>query len=101
MLAMFSITPLDKGESVSEWVARVLDLVDQSGLDYQVTPMATIVEGEFDLVMALVSACHKKMREHSRRVITTIKIDDREGAKDMLSKKIESVEGRLGRELKK
>jgi len=101
MLAMFSITPLDKGESVSEWVARVLDLVDQSGLDYQVAPMATIVEGEFDLVMALVSACHKKMREHSRRVITTIKIDDREGAKDMLSKKIESVEGRLGRELKK
>lgn len=100
-MAEFSVVPLDKGESVSKYVALVLDLVDQSGLDYQFTPMATIVEGDFDRIMELVSACHKKMRGTSRRVITTVKIDDREGAGGRIRSKVLSVEQKLGRELKK
>lgn len=101
MLAMFSIAPLDKGESVSKYVAEIMDMIDKSGLDYQVTPMATIVEGEFDPVMDLIRSCHKKMRENSKRVITSIKIDDRDGATGRLSGKIEAVEEHLGRKLKK
>ena len=46
VLLEFSMTPLDKGESVSAYVARSLDIVDRSGLPYQLTPMGTIVEGE-------------------------------------------------------
>ena len=100
-MAEFTVVPLDKGESVSEYVAKVLELVDASGLDYQFTPMATIVEGDLDKVVGLVLECHKKMRDISSRVITTLKIDDREGVTDGLSKKVKSVEGRLGKELKK
>ena len=95
------MVPLDKGESVSKYVAQVLDLVDQSGLAYRFTPIATIVEGEFEKIIELIRACHLSMREQSRRVITTIKIDDREGATSRLTGKIESVEKHLGRELKK
>ncbi len=100
-IAEFSVVPLDKGESVSGHIAPLLDLVDKSGLDYQFTPMATIVEGEFDKVLELVAHCHKKMREGSKRVITTIKIDDREGAEGMICKKVESVEKIVGRDLRK
>lgn len=100
-MAEFSVVPLDKGESVSEYVAKVLDLVDQSGLAYQFTPMATIVEGDFDKVVELIVSCHKKMRGISGRVITTVKIDDREGVTDALTRKTASVEGKLGRKLKK
>lgn len=100
-IAEFTVVPLDKGESVSKYVAQVLDLVDKSGLDYRFTPMATIVEGDFDRIMDLVGACHKKMRTISRRVITTVKVDDREGVTDALGRKTKSVEKSLGRELKK
>ncbi len=101
VMAEFSVVPLDKGESVAGWIAEVIKLVDDSGIDYQLTPMATIVEGEMDEVMELIRSCHQKMREVSARVITTIKIDDREGAQGRLAGKVESVEKHLGRKVRK
>ncbi len=101
MLAEFSIVPLDKGESLSEYVSKVLDLVDESGLEYKLTPMGTIVEGDWDEVMNLIKKCHHTMREHSDRVETKIIIDDRKGAKNRITGKIESVEKKLGKKLKK
>ncbi len=44
-LMEFSMIPLDKGASFSEYVARILKIVDESGLDYQLNPMGTVVEG--------------------------------------------------------
>lgn len=101
MIAEFSIVPLNKGESVSEYVSEMLDIIDDSGVDYKFTPMATIVEGDWNTVMNLISKCHHAMRKRSKRVVTDIKIDDREGAENRISKKIESVEKKVGRELKK
>ncbi len=101
MLAEFSVVPLDKGVSLSDYVSKVLDLVDQSGLEYQLPPMGTIVEGDWDEVMNLIKKCHHTMREHSDRVETKIIIDDRVGAKNRITGKIESVEKKLGKKLKK
>src|SRR6266566_4594705 len=41
LLAEFSIWPMDKGESVSEYVARAIDIVDRSGLPYKLGPLGT------------------------------------------------------------
>ncbi|NPV04517.1 MAG: MTH1187 family thiamine-binding protein [Syntrophaceae bacterium] len=101
MLVQFSIVPLGRGESISEHVARVLDLVDGSGLPYRLTPMGTIVEGEWDEVMALIGACHREALRGAPRALTTIIIDDRPGKADRITEKIRSVEKRLGRELRK
>jgi len=100
-IAEFSMVPLDKGESVSEHLAPVLEMVDASGLDYRFTPMATIVEGDLDKVLSLITECHKKMRESSKRVLTTVRIDDREGAYAQIRKKVESVERKAGKSLRK
>jgi hypothetical protein len=35
----FAMFPTDKGSSVSEYVSRILKVVDQAGLPYQLTPM--------------------------------------------------------------
>ena len=45
VLIEFAMTPRAKGDSVSADVARILDVIDRSGLAYQLTPMGTIVEG--------------------------------------------------------
>lgn len=101
MIVEFTIVPLDKGDSLSRYVAGVIDIVDSSGLDYCLTPMGTIVEGDWDEVMELIHICHSSVRKYSKRVTTTIKIDDREGACDRIVGKMRSVEEKLGREVHK
>jgi len=101
MLVQFSIVPLGKGASISEHVSRVLKIVDEGGLPYRLTPMGTVVEGEWDEVMALIRTCHLEVLKSMPRLLTTITIDDRPGKPDRITEKIRSVEKKLGRELKK
>ncbi len=99
-IAEFSITPIGKGTSVSEWVARCVDLVDRSGLPYRLNPMGTVVEGPFDDVMALIARCHGAVAADCERISTVIKIDDRRGATGRLDAKVDAIEKRLGRKLR-
>jgi uncharacterized protein (TIGR00106 family) len=101
MLVEFSVVPLGKGESVSQYVAECLRIVDASGLDYRINPMGTVVEGEYDEVMDLVKKCHMRVMELAPRVITTVKIDDRRGTRGMIANKVKSVEEKLGKKLKR
>jgi uncharacterized protein (TIGR00106 family) len=101
VLLEFSMSPLDKGESLSEYVARSLDIIDKSGLPYQLTPMGTIVEGEWDEVMALVTACYKRMSQDCNRISTSMRIDARAGKSGRLKSKIGAIESKLGRTLSK
>ena len=101
MIAEFSVVPLGKGESVSQYVAECLKIVDASGIEYRINPMGTVLEGDYDEVMGVVKKCHMRVMELSQRVVTSIKIDDRKGRKGMLDGKIRSVEKRLGKELRK
>lgn len=100
VLLEFSMSPLGKGESVSGFVARSLEIVDRSGLDYRLNPMGTILEGEWDEVFAVVGECFEAMRADCARITCSIKVDYREGAKGRLESKVRSVEERLGRKLK-
>lgn len=101
VLLEFSMIPLGKGESVSEYVSRSLDIIDRSGLSYRLNPMGTVVEGEWDEVFAVVKQCYERMREDCPRVSVAIKVDAREGAGGRLEGKVARVEEKLGRELKK
>ncbi len=100
VLLEFSMTPLGTGESVSEYVARSLEIIDASGLDYRLTPMGTILEGEWEKVMAVVTRCYERMHRDCPRITCSIKIDAREGATGRMEGKIDSVERRLGRTLR-
>jgi len=101
MLIEFSIVPIGTSSSLSARIAEVLDIVDSSGLPYKLTPMGTIVEGEWDDLLRLVKKCHRKIMKHEERVLTRIIIDDRKGRTGGLDRKIRSVEKRLGRSLQK
>jgi len=93
----FSIVPLGAGESLSRYVAECVRIVEESGLPYQLTPMGTILEGEWDEVMEVIAHCHRAMRARFRRVLTTIRIDDREAPPGRLVAKVRSVEEKLKR----
>ena len=100
VLLEFSMTPLGKGESVSQYVARSLDIIDKSGLDYRLHAMGTILEGEWDEVFAVVKQCYEAMSVDCDRITCTIKVDARKGAQGRLTGKVRSVEQKLGRKLR-
>ena len=93
------MSPLDKGDSLSQYVARSLDIIDRSGLPYQLTPMGTIIEGEWDQVMAVVTSCFGRMSQDCGRISTSIRIDYRAGKSGRLQSKVKAIEARLGRTL--
>lgn len=95
MLAEFSVVPIGKGESVSQYVAECVRIVERSGLPYRLNPMGTVVEGDYDAVMVVVRDCHMKVMSMATRVITTVKMDDRKGVEGAIDRKVESVLKRL------
>ncbi len=101
VLLEFSMYPLDRGESLSRYVARSLDIIDGSGLDYRCHAMGTVIEGEYDEVMEVVRKCFERMSEDCDRVVCTIKVDSRRGQSGRLEGKVASVEKKLGRSVRK
>lgn len=100
MLAQFSIFPVGAKEALAKDVAKIVDLIDKSGLPYKVGAMGTVVEGEWNEIMALIGKCHRAMRRTNRRVYTSIVIDDRKGARNRLAGKVQDVEAVLKRKLR-
>lgn len=100
VLLEFSMTPLGKGESVSKFVARSLDIIDRSGLPYRVNPMGTVIEGDWDEVFGVVRKCFERMKKDCTRISTSIKLDYRKGRGGRITAKVESIEKKLKRKLK-
>ena len=82
-------------------MARILDVIDQSGVAYQLTPMGTILEGEWEQVMAVVTACFKTLQSglpaHRHEPEDGL---SRRIRNSRLRSKIAKVEQHLGRKLK-
>ena len=64
--------------------------------------MGTVVEGEWDRVMTLAKQCHLAILASTTRVMTTIRIDDRKDRPgSRMVQKVQSLEAKLGRPLRK
>jgi uncharacterized protein (TIGR00106 family) len=102
MLFQVSMFPTSKGTpSASADVAKVIDIIDRSGLPYRLTAMSTVIEGSWEKVMPVLNRARKMLRRNHSRVYIVMTIDDRKGARGRLTGKINSVEGKLGREVSK
>lgn len=92
----FSIFPLDKGESLSAYVARAIRIVRESGLPYVFSPMSTSIEGEWDEVLAVVTRCKEELEKDCTRIHVAMRVDWRSGQTGRLTAKIQAVEDKLG-----
>lgn len=79
VIVQFSTSPLGKGVSVSRFVAEALKEVENSGLKYLLTPMATVLEADTpeEACKVILKAHEAVFRAGAKRVVTDIKIDDR------------------------
>ena len=104
MLAELEIVPIGtENASLSTLLAEVARLIDQSGLDYRVGAMGTVVEGDWDRIMVLAKQCHQAVLRSTNRVMTTIRIDDRKDqpGNGRIIQKVQSLEAKVGRPLKR
>ena len=102
MLAEFELVPIGTNSpSLSPLLAEVAKLIDASGLVYRVGAMGTVVEGEWDQLMALAKRCHQALLCSSDRVMTTIRIDDRKDqpGPGRIVQKVRSLEDKVGKPL--
>lgn len=96
MLAELSVVPLDKGHTgMSRYVAESIKIIQESGLDYEIHAMGTLIEGPSDRVFEVIRKCHENMVAQSDRVVTSVKIDDKKGAEGTIRRKVASVEEKL------
>jgi uncharacterized protein (TIGR00106 family) len=98
MLFELSITPLGDVH-LSEEIAQILEVIDQSGLPYQLTPGSTYIEGSWDEVLPVIRACHATARRSSRHVITSVRIEDDEGEPNKIRRNVESVQDKASADL--
>ncbi len=102
VLVSISIFPLDKGESVSVFVARAVRVIKDSGYPYRVSPMETTLETEtLDEALAVIRKCFEVLEPDCRRVICNVKVDYRKGRTSGILSKLESLEEKLGEAIEK
>lgn len=91
-----SVVPVGVGVSVSSYVAECVKIVQQSNLAYQLTPMGTIVEGETEALFDIALKLHKSpFLMGAKRVVTSIKLDERIDKKVALQDKVLSVTSKI------
>ena len=98
VLLEYAIFPTDKGESVSKYVSRVIDMIRSSGYPYKFTAMGTIVEAPtVREALEIVAKSYDLLEGDCNRVYSSIKLDIRKGQDNRLEKKIKSVEDKIGK----
>jgi uncharacterized protein (TIGR00106 family) len=97
-IVQVSIVPIGtSSSSVSKYVARALSVLEnEKDVAYKLTPMGTIIEGNLDKVLSIVSQMHESVFDKEvRRVLTTITIDDRRDKPSTMESKLNSVQNKL------
>ncbi|MFF7931895.1 MTH1187 family thiamine-binding protein [Streptomyces sp. NPDC007940] len=96
MIVAFSVTPLEVGEDVGEYVADAVRVVRESGLPNRTDAMFTSIEGDsWDEVMDVVKRAVAAVEARAPRVSLVLKADIRPGVTDGLTSKVETVERHL------
>ncbi|MBP3089023.1 thiamine-binding protein [Corynebacterium sp. sy017] len=101
MIIAFSVAPTEVANAQAEMadiVAAAIKVVRESGLPNETNAMFTLIEGEWEEVMAVVKKATDVVLELSPRASLVIKADIRPGYSGQLKSKVESVERRLAQE---
>ncbi len=97
IIAEVTVVPLGTASpSLSRYVAEVEKVLREFDLKTTLTPMSTIIEGEWDEVFRAIKAMHEKPFEMGvLRVSTRITVDERRDKKLHMEEKIKTVEEKL------
>lgn len=100
MVLELTIIPRHSSSTSSD-IAGLVQIIEASGLDYQMTAFGTLLEGTWDQLMDVAKRCHFAMRAKSERVLTLMRLDDYAERTREISGAVQRVENKLGRPVRK
>ena len=77
--------------------AQAIREIDASGLNYRLTAMGTIIEGEWDPVFKVLKKVKERVLTASDRVYMTVALDERRDKAATIDSKVQAVESVLGK----
>jgi len=97
VVASLVITPLGTSSpSISRYVASVLDILDRYNLKYQLTPMCTVIEGDEEVIFKAIQDIKRNIFSMGvKRVVYTLKVDERIDKTLSIEGKLNSVKRNL------
>ena len=92
-----SVVPIGTGQtSLSAYVADCLRVLKKRKVRYELSSMGTNIEGDLKDLFKIATAMHQvPFRKGAKRVVTTMKIDDRRDKKGTLEGKKKAVKNKL------
>ncbi len=92
-----SMFPVDKGDSLSQYVSKISQIIHESGLSYVITPMATMIESdEIDPLLEIIKKGLETMQQFSNRIYVNMALDYRNSPhKNRLKQKVESLQSKI------
>jgi uncharacterized protein (TIGR00106 family) len=97
-IAELTIVPIGTGStSLSRYVAGIQrELEKQTGIQYEMTPMSTIIEGPLERIFEVIRVLHEiPFHYGAERISTLVKIDDRRDKDGSIAQKMKSVADKL------
>ena len=94
IIGEISIVPLGEGTSVSRFVKLAVAVLRDTKLKVFSGPMCTCLEGEnIEEILSAVKSAHQAVIDAgAKRVVTTLKIDDRRDKQATMQKKMQAVQ---------
>ena len=94
VVAEVSIVPVGTGSpSVSDYVKEAIKVIDDSGIEYMLCPMGTVMQGELEDILSLIGDLHQHMNSMGvKRLVTRLVIDERSDKELSMGGKLESIE---------
>ena len=90
------VVPIGVGVSVSAYVAACERIIAAAGLEHQLHPYGTVIEGEWEAVFTAVKACHERVHAlGAPRVFTSLKVGTRTDRDQSMQDKVDSVRRQL------
>jgi len=87
------LVPIGVGVSLAPYVAVCQEVIKASGLEHQLGPDGTAIEGEWDAVFACVKACHERLHKDGvPRLHATLRVNTRTDREQSFRDKVSSVQ---------
>jgi len=97
VMVNFAMFPTDKGTSVSKYVSQIIKMIKDSGVDYKLTSMATIIETEtMPEALKIIEKAYAILEPHSERVYCAATFDIKKAGSGRMTQKIKSIEDKIG-----
>ena len=88
-----SVVPIGtSGTGLSDYIAAALREVKKAGVKYQLCPTSTVFEADLETVLEVAKAAHRAViGAGAKRVITTLRIDERLDQPRTIEERVERV----------